>query len=290
MDRTTPVGANGQYHYANANSPAITGEMFQSGGTSATDFLTATGDWPRTNGWTALAVVFLPCCVIGETALKKKASGIIGASIEHGAGETGRGDGFNDNGGYVRRAFVSGKEAKIMLTKPGESAVSYAANSAKRQALYPYVNTIYSAHGGNDYSYGVGVPATQAALQTIWAAARANGRKVHHIGLSPKTDSTDVWVTEVNQTPRTGFATGGNWRDAVNTWSLSKVGTEITSFYDMDDSQTPYALGSGNRRDIWRADLGQASIDGTHPTTPIHTAMGTAFATKLATDRAAYEA
>lgn len=288
MERTVPVGGFCLYHYANVNSPAITGEQFQNGALSATDMLTNTGDWPRTNGWNAHGVVWLPSCVIGEVTGKKRATAVIGASIEHGAGETGRGDGYNLSGGYIRRGYAANKEAKIMLARATESAASFVANSAKRREYLKYVNAIYTAHGGNDYSYALGVPSTKTALQQIWAWGKAAGCLVHHIGLSVKSDSTDGWATEANQTPRNGFEAGGNWRDDVNTWAAAKVGTEIDSYKHFDQSQTPLAH-SGPQRDIWRSDLGVGSTDGTHPTTVVHTAMGTEFATKLEADRVAYE-
>lgn len=287
MERITPVGGNMMYHYAAVNDPAISGERFFTAALAGTDMLSATGDWPTSGGWTSLAVVWLPCCVIGEVRGNKMSAAVLGASIEHGAGDYGRGDGLSGSGGYIRRGFGVKKGARISLMKATESAKSFVLNSAKRRVLLQYCTHAYVAHGGNDYSYGYSEAATQTAMTTIWGWCKAANLKVIHIGLSVKTDSTNVWIDQANQTPRAGFEIGGAWRDAFHTWAFSKVGTLIDRFLTMDASQS--ALAQSGSRDKWRTDLGQASLDGTHPTAVIHDAMGTQFAAELETDRASFE-
>lgn len=287
MERVTPVGGNMLYHYANVNSPAITGERFFTAATTATDVLPGTGDWPATGGWAPQSVVWLPCCIIGEISGKKQSDIVLGASIEHGANESGRGDGVNGAGGYIRRGYAVKKGARISIMKPTESAKSFVANSAKRRKLFPYATHAYTAHGGNDYSYGYSAAATETAYDQIWALCRAASHKITHIGLAVKTDSTNGWIDEANQTPRAGFEIGGAWRDAVNNYAKAKVGSSVDRYFDLDASQTGLAVGGSRVK--WRTDGGAASIDGTHPGDYIHAAMGAQFATEIETDRLAFE-
>lgn len=287
MERLAPNGGTWLYQVVASNSPTINGERWFIGATTANDQLLATGDWPLTGGWSAHGVIWLPALIIGkpiDKSITHMASVVVGASIEHGSGDTGRGDGFNGSGGYVRRGYVNGKGAKIGLMKPGESAKSFVQNSAKRREYLRYANHAWTAHGGNDYTYGETVGNTQTQLSQIWAWLKAEGLYVHHIALTVKTDSTDAWATVVNQTPRAGFATGGNWRDVVNTWAAGKVGTEIDA-YDDFDTETADSVSI----DKWRVDLGQPTADGTHPNAVLHGTMATQFATLIAADKAIIE-
>lgn len=285
-EREIAVGNKAMFHQTASNNPTITGESYFVGATSATSQLTATGALVTTGGWTQQAHVWLPYAVIGRPTAKMMAVATFGASIENGVND-GQGDGLNGAGGYMRRSLanVNGKKiARIHLAKSGETVKSWVNNSAKRRHMLQYINHVLSGHGGNDYSTGETLANTQTRWAQAWALMKATGAFVEHYALSPKTDSTDAWATLANQTPRTGYAVGGAWRDAGNAWCLSQVGSLINAFVNLGDVQT-----DPTARDKWRVDLGVPTTDGTHPAGVIAAAMATANQAHIESLRGAYE-
>lgn len=287
-EREFVLGQKGMFHQTASNNPVITGESYFVGATGATSQLTGTGALTTTGGWVQQSHIWLPYCMIGRPVGKMMAVATFGASIENGVGD-GQGDGINGAGGYMRRmlANVNGKKiARIHLAKSGETVKSWVNNSTKRRAMLPYVNHVISGHGGNDYSTGESLANTQTRWTQAWALMKANGAWVEHYALSPKSDSTDVWATLANQTPRLGFEVGGAWRDAGNAWCLSQVSPtgNLNGFSNLGDAQT-----DPTNRAKWRVDLGQPTIDGTHPTGVIADAMAIAASPRLEILRIAYE-
>lgn len=271
-EREFVVGQKGMFHQTASNSPVITGESYFVGATTATSQLMNTGALTTTGGWTQQAHVWLPYCIIGRPVKPMFAAITFGASIENGIGD-GQGDGLNGAGGYMRRmlANVNGnKIARLHLAKSGETVKSWVNNSAKRRHMLQYCNHIFSGHGGNDYSTGETLANTQTRWSQAWALMKSTGAYVEHYALSPKTDSTDAWATLANQTPRTGYATGGAWRDAGNSWCLSQVSPtgNLNNFVNLSTAQVDSVQTAK-----WRVDLGQPCTDGTHPSSVITAAM-----------------
>ena len=269
FEKLTAVGGRHGYNNALQSEPVIPGERFFFGPTTAPSRLSGNGPMGDMSGWTAFGGTQLPCAIIGIPAQPMPAYGVVGASIEHGAGETGRGDG-SSTGGYIRRAMFADKRPYIGMMKAGESARSFVANSTKRRALFPYATHMLCGHGGNDYSYGLTLANTQTRWAQIWQWAKEAGSHVSQINLSPKTDSSNSWATVAGQTPRAGFGPGGAWKDAGENWIISQVNSNpnLDRFIDLGSSQE-----DSTAANIWRVDLGQPTTDGTHPTGPVHTAM-----------------
>lgn len=286
-EREFSVGQKAMFHQTASNNPVIAGESYFVGPTTATSRLMDTGALSVTGGWSQQAHVWLPYCIIGRPVQKMISFVTFGASIENGVGD-GQGDGLNGAGGYMRRmlANVNGnKAARIHLAKSGETIKSWVNKSAKRRAMLPYISHVVSGHGGNDYSTGESVANTQTRWAQGWALMKAGGAFLEHYALSPKSDSTDAWATLANQTPRLGYEVGGAWRDAGNAWCLSNVGTMLDAFVNLGDAQT-----DPTARAKWRIDLGQPTVDGTHPSSIVASIMAAAAISHLDLLRSTYEA
>lgn len=289
-EREYAVGAATMLHQTATNTTAIAGERFFAGAATATSQLDAVGEMVTTGGWTAQAHLWFPLCFVGRPAKKMMSVITLGASIENGVSD-GYGDGLNGSGGYMRKmlANVGGKKiARLHLAKSGETAKSFVNNSEKRRYMLRFATHVFSGHGGNDYSTGETLANTQTCWTQIWALCREAKNIVHleHYALSPKSTSTDGWVTVANQTPRAGYEMGGAWRDAGNDWCQAQTVTNenLDGFVNLGPSQTDPV-----RRDLWRADLGKPTDDGFHPNKPIADAMAAANSNHIENLRASYE-
>lgn len=264
---------NNRHQYSKLSTespPVISGEVVMFGNASAVSRISGTGSM-STSGWTSFDGYQLPCAIIGRPVTPTPAWGIVGASIEHGAGDANRGDGEN-GGGYVKRALWPTKQPYISIARGSEAAFSFQSNSAMRRPLMQYCNRILCGHGGNDYSYGYSAETTQIRLARVWELMKqaSPNATVYQVALSPKTDSTDAWATIANQTPRSGFGPGGAWRDVVDNWVVTQIASNpnLDGVFDFTPVQEPNANPA-----YWRVDLGQPTTDGTHPTPALHTAM-----------------
>lgn len=288
-ERQYEVGAASMFYQTVTSTTAIPGERFFAGPATAVSQLDAVGEMQAANGWSAQAHLWFPLTFLGRPTKKMMSVITIGASIENGVGD-GYGDGLNGSGGYMRKmlANVGGKKiARLHLAKSGETAKSFAANSEKRRYMLQFANHVFSGHGGNDYSTGETLANTQARWLQIWDLCKTE-TIVHleHYALSPKSNSTDGWVTVANQSPRPGYEIGGAWRDAGNDWCLAQVAINdsIDGFVNLGASQTDAV-----RLDLWRADLGKPTDDGFHPNKPIADAMAAANSNHIETLRSSYE-
>jgi lysophospholipase L1-like esterase len=110
--------------------------------------------------------------------------------------------------------------AMFNLTRHGQAASNFVNPSrAQRQVQFlPFANVVVEEYGTNDLgSAGGGVPSTILAnVEKIWTLARNAGvQKIIRTQLMPRTSSTDSWATLANQTPNSGWETGGK-RDTIN--------------------------------------------------------------------------
>lgn len=273
LEREFVVGQKGMFYQSAHNNPAIAGETYMAGGLAAANLLDTPGVHPTGNGWNLQAHVWLPYAIVGKPVAPMFAAMTIGASIENGVND-GQGDGLNGAGGYMRRmlANVNGqKVARIHLAKSGETAKSYALNSAKRRHMLQYVHHVFSGHGGNDYSTGETLANTQARWLTIWGMLKDGNPnlKVSHFSLAPKTNAA-AWTTLEAQTPRNGFETGGAWRDPGNAFLAAQAASNPDLDYFVDIAA---AMSPPEAPDLWRVDLGTPTTDGTHPSPVIAQAM-----------------
>ncbi|AKF13575.1 putative YapH protein [Sinorhizobium phage phiN3] len=285
-ERECVEGGKFIYHTTSAYDNPISGEGCVVGATSAVSQLLNTGALTTGSGWVAQnSWMFFPVVTIGKPVSKMFALGVVGASIENGVGDNG-GDGLNDGGGWLRRSMhdVYGRKlARVSLAKSGETSKIFVQSYAKRSAIFPYVNHAWAGHGGNDYSTGETASNTLTRFRTTWQILKSAGiGHVEQILLSPKTDSTDTWDTVANQTPKTGFETGGAWRDFVNNTVISEVASDanIDGYYDHTAAQVDATL-----TDRWVA---FGTIDGVHPSEIVHEAMADLVKSRLEEMRRTY--
>lgn len=149
----------------------------------------------------------------------------IGDSILDGTGDPANPVPVISGYGFFNRAAVdaTGQHAIAMfnLTRHGQAASNFVNPGRQfRQARFlKFANVVVEEYGTNDLgSGGTGTTTTILAnLNKIWTAARDAGvQKIIRTKLMPRTTSTDSWATLANQTPNTGWESGGK-RDTINT-------------------------------------------------------------------------
>jgi lysophospholipase L1-like esterase len=217
----------------------------------------------------------------------------IGDSIMDGDNDTNAANDGNAAGGWFLsglynvngRTIPSGRAANSGLT-----AQTFVASSAKTLQFVKWYTHVVSEYGTNDIINGRTSAQILANLQTIWAALKSNGaRYVIQTTILPRTTSTDSFVTAVNQTPRSGFATNAT-RTTLNNSINSNVGANgLDAVFDLLAVVQDPTL-----TDRWIATLGggiAATGDGTHPDgvqggqSPASAVMGSSWTTTAGTLR-----
>lgn len=264
---------------------APTGEASLVGDTGV---LAATGNWVTTR-----TRRFCPVAIIGKTTSAVIAIAALGDSIVafqndiYGDGTTGVG-----GGGFINRGLGNGVNSNRMaysvLATPGAQATQLTAGD-KRLALLKYFTHLFWNYGTNDGAIAGRTSAQCLAdLASIASLARAVGgpRHIEQLLLLPRVTTTDAYATLVNQTPVSGFETGGAFRDPVNTGITSGI-AGIDSSLDLNSK-----VADGTSLDKWTVTgaANYATSDGTHPAanpgglgTLGHAGMATAFATRVGT-------
>lgn len=182
------------------------------------------GTAPAITGSTARSIG-LPLVFLGRFTAPGHLSVIgIGDSILDGTGDSANPVPVISGYGFLNRAAVDSNGANAIamfnVTRHGQSAANFVnPNRQTRQSrLLPFANVVVEEYGTNDLgSGGGGVPTTILGnIETIWATARAAGvQKIIRTKFMPRTTSTDSWATLANQTPNTGWESGGK-RDTIN--------------------------------------------------------------------------
>lgn len=193
---------------------------------------------------------------------------IVGDSIVNGATDT---TATNGVVGFTRRAMwdadgISNPVSHFNAGKPGGQANAWTtANSPLVKAYFKYARFGLEEYGTNTFAAGPSgnLSFGKSQSQAIWTAMKAAGiEKVVRTYLLPRTDSTDSWATEANQS---GFGGGTNWTAAgdvatFNAWLDTRIGAELDYVIHMDSvrGSDPYK---------WKTDgtANYATDDGTHP-------------------------
>ena len=148
----------------------------------------------------------------------------IGDSILDGTGDPSNPVPVISGYGFFNRAALDANGtntiATFNLTRHGQAAANFVnpARQKRQSQFLPFANVVVEEYGTNDLaSAGSGDPTTILnRLDTIWTMARNAGvQKIIRTKLMPRTASTDAWATLANQTPNTGWQTGGK-RDTIN--------------------------------------------------------------------------
>jgi hypothetical protein len=165
---------------------------------------------------TSTASSYSPTAVLGRVKVLATNVIVIGDSIPSGTGDAISRDA---DGGYVQQAFDALKIPYLRVTRSGESAQAFAAlsTSRRRRILVGGATHALCTYGTNDiFSNTRTLAQVQADLLAIWTMCFRRGIKVIQTTITPRTNTTDGWVTTVNQT--TTSAGQETVRRNLNAW------------------------------------------------------------------------
>jgi lysophospholipase L1-like esterase len=183
-----------------------------------------------------------PSAVLGIADPGAKAFLIAGDSIANGYGDglpsgqhdfTGvnaAGQPWKNGGGYLARA-LSGKAGVINIAVSADFGRKFSgeqpnASTARRQSMARYATDVICEYGRNDVSGASTSAQIQGYLITIWRRLARRGLTVHQTTITPKTTSTDSFMTVANQT----VTTNDSARIAVNDWLRDGAPLDATTF------------------------------------------------------------
>ena len=150
----------------------------------------------------------------------------------------------------------------VSVAKAGESAQQFAdlVTSRRRRVLMTLSGWIFFTYGVNDIYGSRTLSQVQADTTTILTWARNRGLKVAMTTLTPRTTSTDQWITTGNQTI-VGSGSFNVVRLGYNAWVRAGAGGLADLVVELADA-TETARDSG----VWKADAaGPYTADGIHP-------------------------
>lgn len=225
-------------------------------GTTSSGDLTMSG----TIANAAIQNVSGPVAIVGTVAAPNARAYIVaGDSIAWGQGDVSSAD-AKGGSGYVARALVN-KGAYTKLTCQGQYLAKTLSPRTKLTALIAALQGTYTdlacEFGINDLTLTSGMSTIQSNLQTYWGLY--SGR-ISQCTISPKTTSTDGWITTVNQTTSTSNFFTSDRLNTLNAWirglpaGLSNVIEAADAFMSARDS------------DLWLANNPGLTLDGVHPT------------------------
>lgn len=215
-----------------------------------------------------------PTAIMGDVAAKgAKAFVLAGDSICFGEGDVSS-TGSKGGSGYLARALAS-KGSYLKICRQGQGVHEALTGTTKLQALIAALNGTYTdvvyQYGVNDLRLRGNV--SQLESETLSYLALYNGRK-SVCTLTPRTDSTDSWVT-----------TGGQTQKAAP-WALSDLNTYNNYVRGLPAGihrciETADAVMSARDSGLWAAATPGQTTDGTHPTSASATAAASAVAVNL---------
>lgn len=182
----------------------------------------------------------LPFAVLGKTSSPQVSIGILGDSIADGQGDQ---LSASTSGalGYIERGLdgVAGFTLPWVNWAVSSNRLQFdtSVTGAKKRDFFPYITHLIVALGTNDIGNGRSLAQMQADLTDIANNAKSINNpygdrlKVGACVVSPRTTSTDSWATTANQTPVSGWESGG-LRDQWNAWLLTQVGTLLDFVID----------------------------------------------------------
>lgn len=184
-------------------------------------------------------------------------------------------------GGYVMRAFKN-LAGVINVSLPAERADQFISSGMRyRMQMAQFCTDTFCAYGNNDVHQGTNTFATVAArLQAVWALLAGYGLRLHVATITPRTTSTDAFVTTVNQTAHTQNSvrvTVNNWIRAgapqdATTGAAVAPGTAgaVPNPYIQTIADVTDAVETTRDSGIWKANY---TGDGTHPNATAGAAM-----------------
>lgn len=210
----------------------------------------------------------------------------VGDSIAAMSSDTLAGYGF---AGYFARALTNstfngswGAGMSFGVSGSGPEMWSVGTDMELATAYWQYGKKAVDEYGTNPLFFGASLATLQADDQALWAMLRAEGvDDVIHTYILPRTDSTDSWATQGNQTPVSADFQAGGDAELFNTWLSTQIGpTGISSVVAMNSVCDP-----GNR---WKwitngTPFYMCDLLGVHPTSVGHALMATELRAAMAT-------
>jgi lysophospholipase L1-like esterase len=204
------------------------------GGFTSTTDLTAPGS-AAISDVTSFTNLIGPAAILGlplTTGLPAPSVLGVGDSIMWGYGDqagTGVGGVNTSNtnfgfGGFIARA-ANGHAGLINIGVASDTAQNFltAAGHLRRMSVARHCGTAVCNYGRNDLTGGRTLAQVQADLIAVWTMLAQRRLRVFQTTITPRTTSTDAWLTTTNQTPGTGEAS----RVLLNDWL--RAGAPIAS-------------------------------------------------------------
>ncbi len=189
-------------------------------------------------------VAFSPLAIIGVT--NEPSVCVIGDSIGFGYDDTP--DASGDMGMVARS--LGPNFAYLNMSVSSDRANWWVSNHTQRLALTSYCSHIINELGFNDmFGAARSVAQVQGDLETIWGLF---SKPIYQTTVTPRTTSTDGWVTTTNQATTTGEST----RTTINDW-IRAGQPDVTAYFETAD-----VMETARNSGIWKAGYTQ---DGSHP-------------------------
>lgn len=194
------VGSAGQKWPTIFSVPSATGEGYGAGSDT-----TGTGTVATTSNFTN---IYGPCQVLGRPKRSSTFTviGGVGDSIINGTGES---TVLNYGKGWLTRAINSNFLTQ-MVCEASDTASNWIktafTKSYRRRRLLATCTDIICEEGINDIGTGpsLTLAQTQARMIDVWIGLGQAGARVYQTTITPRSTSTDGWVTLANQTPTAG--------------------------------------------------------------------------------------
>lgn len=226
-----------------------------------------------------------PMVILGDipNASLVAIGGILGDSIAFGAGDTPVSD-----YGYIARTLQANGIPYHAMARASELAANFAGAGRRYRMLQIQACThIVCEYGTNDIAAGSTLAQIKGFLMSIWKSCAAKGCLVGQTTITPRTNSTDAYVTAANQTAFGGVPAKELIRQQLNAWlrapytagagnsalfdsagALSTV-FDVAILVEADLTNTLNPTGG-----VWQVIGGVApTADGLHPSAAVHLAL-----------------
>jgi hypothetical protein len=183
---------------------------------------------------------FTPAAVLGTSTTNKGSVLWLGDSISLGQNDSGAGTTTNcpfvQSGGIFNRAF--GKTYPVLMSNVSGQKVNFynptltAGSVANFSSIFSTCQYAISNLGVNDFTSFTALQVEQSYLN-MFGPLKSRGVTSYQCTITPRTSSTDLWVTTTNQTVTPQEAV----RIAINTWLRDGAPYDYATF-------TPVASGT----------------------------------------------
>lgn len=218
----TYVTGSSNWPVGRALASSIGGE-----GTNGANGVDDTGSCATGTGMTSGGYSFGPMAIVGHSLIRgQKSIGFVGDSICAGSG-----DAYNTStgyAGYLERA-IGNNAAWISSCRSSDQINYFLTHSTWRLAYFPqFVSSVINELGTNDlYTAANSSSTVEANLTSLWNEFANRGIAVFQTTILPRTTSTDLWTSVINQTK----GSAENNRVAVNDW-IRGLPAPLSGYFD----------------------------------------------------------